>query len=99
MVTAALRDFPQDVNQREKEKIEREKGQRRVRKRLEGCMGVQYFLLRVQSLVSFSTNRVLIHRSQGVNTNLYTVCVIVFALSQYFFLLCCQLSKWDSGAQ
>lgn len=78
VVTAALRDFPQETNQREKERIEREKGQRRVKKRLQWCVGVQYFLWRGQSLVSSSANRVLIHRSQGVNTNLYTVCVIVF---------------------
>ncbi len=43
MVTAALKDFPQETNQREKERVEREEGQRRVRKRLGGCMGVQYF--------------------------------------------------------
>lgn len=56
------------------------KGQRMVRKRQEGCMGVQYFPLRGQPPVSFSAGRVLIHRSQGANTNLYSVCVIVFSL-------------------
>lgn len=99
MVTAALRDFPQEMNQREKKRIGREKGQRRVRKRREGGRGVQYFLLRGRSLVSFGTNRVLIHRSQGVSTNLSTVCVIVFALPQHSFLLCSQLAKWDSYAR
>lgn len=49
-----------------------------VRKRQEGCMGVQYFPLRGQPPVSFSAARVSIHRSQGANTNLYSVCVIVF---------------------
>lgn len=58
-------------------------------------MDVQYFLLRGQSLVSFSASRVFIHRSQGVNTNLYTVCVIVFAFS--LTLLSVVLSAGEVG--
>lgn len=94
MVTAALRDFPQEMNQREKERTEREKGQRRVRKRPEGCMGVQYFLLRGQSLVSYSASRVLIHRSQGVNTNLYTACHYFCSFSTLLSLV---LSAGEEG--
>lgn len=99
MVTAALRDFPQETNQRKKEGIEREKGQRRVKKRLEGCIGVQYFLLRGQSPVSFSTNRVLIHRSQGVKHKLVHCLCHCFCSFSIFFLLYCELAKGDSCVQ
>lgn len=96
MVTATLKDTLQEISPKEKQRMKAggEGGQRMVRKRQEGCMGVQYFPLRGQPPVSFSAARVLIHRSQGANTNLYSVCVIVFSpLSQHFFLLCCQLVK------
>lgn len=86
MVTAALRDFPQETKPKRKERTGKEKGQRRLRKRLGRCWGVRYFLLRGQSLVRFSASTVLITRSQGVNTNLYTVCVIV---SHSFSTLLC----------
>lgn len=98
MVTATLKDTLQEISPKEKQRMKAggEGGQRMVRKRQEGCMGVQYFPLRGQPPVSFSAARVLIHRSQGANTNLYSVCVIVFfPLSQHFFLLCCQLVKWE----
>lgn len=82
MVTATLKDTLQEISPKEKQRMKAggEGGQRMVRKRQEGCMGVQYFLLRGQPPVSFSAARVLIHRSQGANTNLYSVCVIVFSL-------------------
>lgn len=95
MVTAALRDFPQETKPKRKERIEKEKGQRRLRKKLGRCQGVRYFLLRGQSLVRFSASRVLILRSQGVNTNLYTVCVIVF--HSFSTLLCGVFSAGKVG--
>lgn len=81
---------------RKREDGERKKAKGGEGKRLEGCMGVQYFLLRGQSLVNFSASGVLIHRSQGVNTNLYTVCVIVFFLLFLDTSFCCVVS-WRRG--
>lgn len=55
------------------------KGHERQRKRLGGCISVQYFLLRGQSWVSFSTNRVLIPRSPGVKHKLlHCLCHVDF---------------------
>lgn len=48
-------------------------------------------------MVTFSADRVLIHRSQGVNTNLYTVSLLFLFLNT--FQLCCQLVKRDYCVQ
>lgn len=94
MVTATLKDTLQEISPKEKQRMKAGGGAKNGKKKAKGCMGVQYFPLRGQPPVSFSAGRVLIHRSQGANTNLYSVCVIVFSpLSQHFFLLCCQLVK------
>lgn len=100
MVTATLKDTLQEISPKEKQRMKAggggwgRGGAKNGKKKAKGCMGVQYFPLRGQPPVSFSAGRVLIHRSQGANTNLYSVCVIVFSpLSQHFFLLCCQLVK------
>lgn len=53
---------------------------------------VQYFCLKGQHLVTFSANRFLIPRSQGAETNPYSVCVTVF-LFNIFPLLWCRLLK------
>lgn len=52
---------------------------KRQSKRLGGCIGVRYFLLRGQSWVRFSTNRVLIHRPPGVKYKLvHCLCHVGF---------------------
>lgn len=69
VVTAALRDFPQEMNQRE----EREDGKKEKRADegwVKGVWVFNIFFWKGQSPVSFSTNRVLVHWSQGVEHKL-----------------------------
>lgn len=83
-----------------RKRADRRKKGKEDRKRLGGCIGVQYFLLRDQSWVNFSTNRALIHRSPGVKYKLLHCVMWIFCgYFPSFCLLYCNLVSSDKDGK